>query len=556
MVKLVFRLIATGLMVLLLGSSSMQGRDRQAARDAYGKARANHTKLLELPVSERSSQRFEQAIFLYRRVVDHDPTYGASDDALFAIASLYEKMANRFNSLPSRRRAIYYYQFLAREYPLTKHQALALTRAKALINSKASRINWPANKLEAVKPQKDLATVSEIRYWSSDDYTRVVVQLDREVEFAKGVLNKPARIYFDLHDARLKPELQGTTYSPDDLFIREIRVAQNSPQVVRVVLDSEKINKHTVFALYDPFRIVIDTTGGIPVRKAHVENTENKIETEVTEIPPKQERPTEVANENFPNIPSPNLGGDRSLTRVLGLKVGRVVIDPGHGGHDTGTVGSQGLREKDLVLEISLRLKALLKENLVTEVVLTRETDKFVPLEERTAIANQLGADLFLSIHANSSRNQHISGAETFYLNFSSNPDEREVASRENAGSQKNIRDLENLLKQIALGDYNEESRDFAHIVQEHLHNEIQAERTRFRDRGVKRAAFIVLINLNMPGILTEVGFISNPSEESFLSKETTKNSVAHAIYTGIEQYFKSLGITTLRQQTVNTENP
>ena len=556
MAKPVFRLIATGLVVLLWGSSTAQGLDRQAARDAYGKAREYHAKLLELPVSERSSQRFGQAIFFYRRVVDHDPTYGACDDALFAIANLYEEMADLFDSLRSRRRAIYYYQFLAREYPLTKHQDLALARAKALASTNASRKNQPAKKLEPVIPQKDLATVLEIRYWSSDDYTRVVVQLDREVEFAKRVLDKPARIYFDLHNARLKPELQGKAYTPDNLFIREIRVAQNRPDVVRVVLDFDKLNKHTVFALYDPFRIVIDTSGGIPVRKAHGEDTENKIETKTTVIPPEQEGPAEVANGNSPNIPSPNLGGDRSLTRVLGLKVSRVVIDPGHGGHDTGTVGPQGLREKDLVLEISLRLRALLKENLGTEVVLTRETDQFVPLEERTAIANQLGADLFLSIHANSSKNQHISGAETFYLNFSSNPDEREVASRENANSQKNIRDLENLLKQIALGDYNEESRDFAHIVQKNLHTEIQAERTRFRDRGVKRAAFIVLINLNMPGILTEVGFISNPSEEKYLSKETTKNSIAHAIYAGVEQYLKSLGIRTLHQQTANTESP
>ena len=167
--------------------------------------------------------------------------------------------------------------------------------------------------------------------------------------------------------------------------------------------------------------------------------------------------------------PSPTHRGDWTLTRTLGLKVGRVVIDPGHGGKDTGTIGPSGLREKDLVLDIAHRLKDRLEERLGMDVILTREDDRFVPLEERTAIANSNSADLFISIHANASRNRRVSGVETYVLDVARSADERDIASRENAGSQRNIRELENLLKQIAAGDYNQESRDLAHVVQKSL---------------------------------------------------------------------------------------
>ena len=243
--------------------------------------------------------------------------------------------------------------------------------------------------------------------------------------------------------------------------------------MVRLVLDFEKINKHTVFALYDPFRIVIDTLGGRRPPRPQV--AERTVKTEEAVLSLETGTDTAVRVSETPIIPASNLDGDRSLTRVLGLKVGRVVIDPGHGGGDTGTIGPSGLKEKDLVLSVSKRLKILVEERLGTDVVLTRNTDKFVALEERTAIANQLGADLFISVHANSSKYRQVSGVETFFLNLTSNAEEREVASRENAGSQRNIRDLEDLLKQIALGDYNEESKDLAQTIQQSLYSEVKS---------------------------------------------------------------------------------
>ncbi len=539
------RSVATVLLVTVLLSFSAYGHNRQAARESYKKARAYHDRLIRKSRDTRSLNEYSRALFLYRTVIDHDPTYGACDDSLYAIASLYEEMAERFDIDIYRVRAIRYYEFLAKEYPLTKHKRFALSRADQLKQaaSELDKSPPPEPKTEAATSRPDWATVSKIRYWSNEDYTRVVIQLDQEVEFEKYILSSPNRIYFDLHRAQLKPHLQGKTYNVNDLFIKGVRVASNRPGVVRFVLDFEKINKHTIFALYDPFRIVIDTQGG--KRSATTSGT-NAVEAVIALD---KETPDQNVVTSPPVVPIPNMDGNRSLTRVLGLKVGRVVIDPGHGGRDSGTIGRNGLKEKDLVLAVSHQLKRLLEERLGTEVVLTRENDRFIPLEERTAIANHLGADLFLSIHANSSRDRKVSGVETFFQGFTTNHDEREVASRENASSQKNIRDLEDLLKRIALGDYNEESRDFAQVIQDTFYSEIRPQRPRFQDRGVKKAPFIVLINLNMPGILLEIGFISNPSAEGYLKKKQGQEAVAEAIYTGVEKYFRALGAVPLNQR-------
>ncbi len=546
--------VITGFLLLLAISTSLYGRDRQAARAAYQKARQYHDQLLQTAKSDRTLTRYRQTIFFYRRVVDHDPTYGACDDALYAVGGLYEEMAQRFENKGYRQQAIYYFEFVADQYPRTKHKGDALERAELLKPKPVVEQEVAAQpEIEDIRGRlADLATVSEIRYWSSKDYTRVVIQLDQEVEFQKHILSNPDRIYFDLKGTRLNSELNGKIYPVNDLFIKQIRVAQNSPAKVRLVLDFEKINKHTVFALYDPFRIVIDTQGGVRPSVAST-NTERTVKTQEAVISLETGTDRQIRVSETPITPASNLNGDRSLTRVLGLKVGRVVIDPGHGGVDTGTIGPSGLMEKNLVLAVSLKVKELLETRLATEVVLTRSTDTFVPLEERTAIANQLGADLFISVHANSSKSRKVSGVETFFLNLTSNAEEREVASRENASSQRNISDLEDLLRQITMGDYNEESSDLAQTVQQSLYKEVKNHRPILRDRGVKKAPFIVLINLNMPGILTEVGFLSNPSDEQYFKEQEGRNQVAEALFRGIEQYLRSLGAVPTFERTANT---
>ncbi len=237
----------------------------------------------------------------------------------------------------------------------------------------------------------------------------------------------------------------------------------------------------------------------------------------------------------------PTASGDRSLIRALGLKIGKIVIDPGHGGHDTGTIGPNGLEEKDLVLEVGRRLGKMLETRMGAEVVYTRKDDTFIPLETRTAIANQQRADLFISIHANSSHDPAARGVETYYLNFTSSPEALEVAARENAVSEKSIYELQDLVKKIALKEKIEESREFAGDVQESLHNGLASKSPGIRNRGVKKAPFIVLIGANMPSILAEISFVSNPGDEHHLETSEYRQKIAESLYRGIAKYVDGL---------------
>ncbi len=238
----------------------------------------------------------------------------------------------------------------------------------------------------------------------------------------------------------------------------------------------------------------------------------------------------------------PMAGGDRSLIRTLGLRIGKIVIDPGHGGHDTGTIGPNGLLEKDLVLDVSKRLGKLLEARLGADVVFTRRDDTFIPLETRTSIANQEEADLFVSVHANSSRDRDARGVETYYLNFTSSPEALEVAARENAEADKSIHELQDLVKKIALKEKIEESKEFASDVQQSLHSGLAAKSSAIRNRGVKKAPFVVLIGANMPSILAEISFISNPVDEKRLKSSDYRQRIAESLYRGIARYVNGLG--------------
>jgi N-acetylmuramoyl-L-alanine amidase len=237
-----------------------------------------------------------------------------------------------------------------------------------------------------------------------------------------------------------------------------------------------------------------------------------------------------------------NASGDRSMIRALGLKVGRIVLDPGHGGHDTGSVGPQGLREKDLVLDVAQRLGRLIETRMGSQVIFTRSDDTFVPLETRTQIANEAKADLFLSIHANSSPLRSAAGVETYYLNFTTSRSALDLAARENSGSQMTVYELQGLLEKIALKDKVEESREFATRVQTALYT-LSAKTTdaRSKDRGIKKAPFVVLIGASMPSVLAEIGFVSNAHDESVMRREEYRERTAEALYKGISSYANSL---------------
>ena len=237
----------------------------------------------------------------------------------------------------------------------------------------------------------------------------------------------------------------------------------------------------------------------------------------------------------------PTAAGDRSLTRALGLKIGKIVIDAGHGGHDTGTIGPNGLMEKDVVLDVAKRLGRLLETRLGAEVIYTRRDDTFIPLETRTAIANRERADLFISIHANSSRDSDARGVETYYLNFTSSPEALEVAARENAVSEKSIHELQDLVKKIALKEKIDESREFAGDVQESLYGGLALNNAGIRDRGTKKAPFIVLIGANMPSILAEISFVSNPTDARKLETSEHRQRIAESLYRGVSKYVNGL---------------
>ena len=237
----------------------------------------------------------------------------------------------------------------------------------------------------------------------------------------------------------------------------------------------------------------------------------------------------------------PTSNGESSLVRALGLKINRVVIDPGHGGQDQGTSGPKGLLEKDLVLDVAKRLGKLIEDRMGSEVIYTRTDDTFIPLEGRTALANEKKADLFLSIHANSSPATHVSGIETYYLNFTDSKDALDVAARENAVSEKSVFELRDLIQKITLHDKAEESREFASRIQTSLYSLSVRNFPGEKNRGVRKAPFVVLIGASMPSVLAEIGFLSNPREENLLKKSDYRDKLAEALYRGVSRYAAGL---------------
>ncbi|HEX3373419.1 MAG TPA: N-acetylmuramoyl-L-alanine amidase, partial [Edaphobacter sp.] len=239
--------------------------------------------------------------------------------------------------------------------------------------------------------------------------------------------------------------------------------------------------------------------------------------------------------------PPPTADGEATLMRALGLKIGRIVIDAGHGGHDSGTLGAGGIEEKDVVLDVALRLGKLLHDRLGAEIVYTRADDTFIPLETRTAIANKAQADLFISVHANSSEDASARGVEVYYLNFTSDPEAMEVASRENAVSTQSVHQLSDLVKKIALKDKIDESRELAEDVDQSLYGGLEKGNGGLKNRGVKKAPFVVLIGANMPSILAEISFVTNPTDAEELRRPEYRERVAESLYAGVARYAKAI---------------
>jgi N-acetylmuramoyl-L-alanine amidase len=334
---------------------------------------------------------------------------------------------------------------------------------------------------------------------------------------------------------------------------------------MRVVLDLTTPRSYSVYALYNPYRVIIDfersTAAALPpgapgaswpappaaVPAARVATVAPPGATRPAPINEKSVAPLESApiapiaeSTIAPTPPSANMSGGFSLSRQLGLGVARIVIDPGHGGRDPGAK-VKGLTEANLVLDVALRLEKLLKKQKNVEVVLTRRNNSYVPLEERTAIANKSGADLFLSIHANASATVAARGVETYFLNFAPNPEAEAIAARENAGSSRSMRHLPDIVRAIALNNKIDESRDFATIVQSSLYERLRKSNRELKNLGVKQAPFMVLIGATMPSILAEISFMTHRDEGPLLKTEKYRQQIAEALLTGIMRYQGSL---------------
>jgi N-acetylmuramoyl-L-alanine amidase len=428
------------------------------------------------------------------------------------------------------------------------------------------------------------SSVTGIRFWSLGDATRVVVETTGDFQLHSDRIGNPDRLFFDLQGARMRLGRKGQHTVPvGDHLLKQIRVAETLPGVTRVVFDLETGVDFNASQLTNPDRLIIELrpaasvppvpvpdlpvappviSQGMPASQsvaaavvpasaavakpalAEARTAEALLSAKAATRPSQLPDTTNLKTKTVTPLASPRaakLGGSQSLTRVLGLKVGRIVIDPGHGGHDTGTAGGGGLYEKDLVLDVARRLGALIETRMGAEVVFTRSDDTFIPLEVRTQMANERRADLFLSIHANSSPARTSSGVETYYLNFTTSNEALAVAARENASSQKAVYELKDLLQKIALQDKVDESREFAAKVQQALFATSARANRRTRDRGVKKAPFVVLIGASMPSVLAEIGFISNPKDEALFKRPDFRQKIAEGLYKGLAQYAATL---------------
>jgi len=536
---------------------------------------------------EKGGQLFEESLKLYRSLTA-DPvkindieiwdtiakafysiylTYPSSPKAsnsLFLSGKMYEEMGNRFKSPENLKKSIERSEEFIRRFPgsnLTddvqirvariveksdKSQAYAEYQRVIEHYPKGDMVYAAKKKLEELadyKPSKkpktvasknqtktyELANISEIRHWSTDNFTRVVIHVDKEMPFtpyllkADPDLGKPQRLYVDIKGTKVSRNL--IVEPMEKGLLEDIKFARNTADQVRVVLYINSFSDYRVFSLGDPFRIVMDIYG------------EKSKDTDDLFVKQKYRDDTKSPS----SLPKLNYKDVTNLRSALGLKVRTIVIDPGHGGHDPGATGPSGLKEKDVTLAIAKALKRKMETNGVefgvSRVVLTRSTDRFIPLEERTAIAKKEKADLFISIHCNAAKSDQAHGIETYILSFTNDRETLAVAARENSTTRKSLSDLEDIVKKYLLSSKIDESTRLATHVQSSVVNRIAKKFEPVKNKGVKKAPFIVLIGADVPSILVESSFITNPREEKRLKSEDYLNEIADGIYAGIKKY-------------------
>jgi N-acetylmuramoyl-L-alanine amidase len=517
-------------------------------KDSYINAESCYSSLRKSSRKMKYRDNWLRCIDKFQSVYDKDPNGPWAPAGLFMAATLYQKLygySNASDDLESARRI--FNQIITR-FPGSRYQAKA---ASAIQNMPAS-VKKPlaaqsdpiAEKIKSEEAQKKytegkrrpsagpapggMATITNLRFWSNPNYTRVVIDADREAAYYHHLLkkdpslNKPQRLYVDLSKSRLGEHIRKSIPIHDDLLI-DARAGQYKPDSVRVVVDIKSFKTYKIFSLKDPFRIVIDVWG-----------TKTKLATRAP-------RPSETVKKGGKIPPG-------SLAKQLALGVRRVVIDPGHGGKDYGAPGYlKGVHEKQVALQIARQLAKKIKAELGLEVILTRNRDRFLTLEERTAFANTKSADLFISIHTNASRDRRAYGIETYFLNLATDEEAIRVAAMENATSTKNISDLQKILYDLMQNAKINESSRLAAYVQSSTIRHLKNKRySRIKSKGVKQAPFYVLLGAQMPSILIETSFISNARECKRLVSPKFQERLAEGIVEGIRSYIKATSPTAL----------
>jgi N-acetylmuramoyl-L-alanine amidase len=551
-----------------------------AARDMYNRALAQE-RVVRDDANKTTLIEMRRAVASYETLVRRHPASGYCDNALWQAANLAALAYERFGDDTDRKTAIRLFGLLAKGYPASKLVARAMD-ARAALDSTTPAMT-PTTAATQIPPPltpaisktvpdaraSGTALLKDIHRTVLPDGIRLTVDLDAEVAYHQEEIANPRRLFFDLKGVKAVQSLQDVSLKFNDDVVKEVRLGRHPQNTTRLVVDLDGVASYIVYPLYGPYRLVIDlrravaTTPTIatrPVQPTVVVPPPVAAETKavaplvslpqvkqiVPDTKPASAEPLPLpskatAAKSLPPVtPAANSNGKFSLSRQLGLRVSRVVIDAGHGGHDPGAHGN-GITEAELTLDVALRLQKLLEKEEGIEVVMTRDTDVFIPLEERTAIANREGADLFLSIHANASRNALARGIETYFLNFAMNPEAEAVAARENATSGQAMHSLPDIVRAIALNNKINESRDLAETVQKSMAKRLGSRNRSLRDLGVKQAPFVVLIGAVMPSVLAEISFVTNKQDGALLKTGPYRQQIAQALLDAIVNYQQGL---------------
>lgn len=529
------------------------------AQEQYISADASFLKLKKEPEKQNSRQAWVSCIEQYQRVYTNFPQSTWAPAGMYRTAQLLLELNKRSLRENDRTEALDLLNRIQGHYPKSAYTArarnllkeIAAREKKSLGSKRKSSLkkrtfkvkNTVVSAYSAPEPKHESESdsggqsqstpepadpgsastdtlITGLRFWSNPEYTRVVIDADANRPFAHNLLkrdtalNKPQRLYVDLDSSRLGKNVPKHTAINDDLLL-QARAGQHTPHSVRVVIDIKSFDNYKVFSLKDPFRLVIDVWAKEPDGKAAIVQTTTPL----------------VTTDNIMSS---------AIAKQLVLGVRRIVIDPGHGGKDPGAPGHiKGVWEKNVVLKISKSLAARMRDRLKCDVILTRSTDTYLTLEERTAIANTKNADLFISLHCNAAKSQKLTGMETYFLNLATDDEAIAVAARENATSRKNISDLESILNDLMKNAKINESSRLASKVQESMCRGLAKNYSKIRNLGVKQAPFYVLLGARMPSILVETSFISNKTECKRLVSTTYQNRLCDAIIDGVEQYIK-----------------